>query len=684
MTQKKSELRPRVIAVVQARMGSLRLPGKVLRTIDGTALIDLLLDRLIGAKLLDDIVVATSDQPADDKLAVHLMNRKTHVFRGSEMDVMARYMGAAKEYAATIIVRITGDCPLVDPALVDHCVASFVAGKVDYLSNSRSPTYPDGLDVEVFSFAALSKAFAETDNSYDREHVTPYLYNSDKYSVLDVKNEIDYSHLRFTVDEADDLNLIEAIYKYFSPDRNFSWSEAAEYVCGEPDVRDLNSATIRNEGANMGGGQKLWKRAKHIIPGGNMLLSKRPEMFLPEQWPAYFESAKGCEVIDLDAKTYIDMSIMGVGTNVLGYGHDEVDTAVLEVVKKGNMSTLNCPEEVRLAERLIDLNSWADMVRFARSGGEANSIAIRIARAASGRDNVAMCGYHGWHDWYLSANLGDDDNLAGHLLPGLSPAGVPQSLKSSTYPFKYNDFQSLVDLVNNQNIGVIKMEVMRNVEPEDDFLKKVRKLADDNAIVLVFDECTSGFRETFGGLYQKYDVEPDMAVYGKTLGNGYAITAVAGKRSVMEAAQSTFISSTFWTERIGPAAALKTLEIMEREKSWEIITATGLEIRKRLDALAQHHGLSISHAGLPSITSYAFAGDNAMAYKTLISQEMLKKGFLASTAIYVSIAHSKDIIDRYFENLDSVYALISECEEGRDVMSLLEGPICHSGFKRLN
>ena len=261
------------------------------------------------------------------------------------------------------------------------------------------------------------------------------------------------------------------------------------------------------------------------------------------------------------------MSIMGIGTNILGYGHDEVDDVVKNVVNKGNMSTLNCPEEVYLAERLIDIHPWADMVRLARTGGEANTIAIRIARAASGKDKVAICGYHGWHDWYLSANLGDDEKLAGHLLPGLDPKGVPQNLRGTVFPFEYNDYDGLEALVNKHDIGVIKMEVSRNKGPENNFLQKVRNLATERSIVLIFDECTSGFRETFGGLHKKYNVEPDIAMFGKALGNGYAITAIIGKRDVMESAQSTFISSTFWTERIGPAAALKTLEVMEELKS---------------------------------------------------------------------------------------------------------------------
>jgi glutamate-1-semialdehyde 2,1-aminomutase len=435
----------------------------------------------------------------------------------------------------------------------------------------------------------------------------------------------------------------------------------------------------------MGQGQDLYVKAKKLIPGGTMLLSKRPEMFLPELWPSYFSKAKGCKVWDLDGKELIDMCIMGIGTNTLGYGNDEVDAAVMETVRKGNMSTLNCPEEVYLAEKLVEINPWADMVRFARSGGEANSIAIRIARAASGKEKVAICGYHGWHDWYLSANHNGTDDLSGHLIPGLSPSGVPKSLKNTVYPFHYNNYEELLSIVENNEIGVIKMEVVRNFGPEDNFLQKVRDLATLKNIVLIFDECTSGFRETFGGIYKKYGVEPDMAMYGKTIGNGYALTAVVGKRFVMEAAQTTFISSTFWTERIGPTAALATLKVMEQEKSWEIITAIGKKMQAGWQNLANSHNLSITLAGIPALTTYSFNSSNALAYKTFIAQEMLKKGFLASTSFYASTAHTDDKLETYFNALDEIFATISKCENDLlKIEGLLEGPVCHSGFKRLN
>ena len=674
----------KIVALVQARMGSTRLPNKVMKPIGGIPMIELLLSRLAQAKEVAQIVVATSEDERNQALVEHVRKLGYACEQGSENDVLDRFVQAARAHQADVVVRITGDCPLVDPELVDEVVRRFKAAGVDYFSNVNPPTYPDGLDIEVCTFKALEQASQETSKPFDREHVTPYLREGERFNIASMQYNEDLSTMRWTVDEPADFAVVEKVFQHFHPRTDFSWGEVLNLQRMQPDIFNINQHIIRNEGAVMGTGQKLWKRAKQVIPGGNMLLSKRAEMFLPDQWPAYFSKAKGCKVWDLDGKEYIDMSIMGIGTNILGYGHPEVDDAVRKTIDAGNMSTFNCPEEVYLAEKLIELHPWAHMVRFARSGGEANAIAIRIARAATGKDKVAICGYHGWHDWYLSANLGDDKNLAGHLLPGLAPNGVPQSLRGTVFPFNYNNFAALEALVNTHDIGVIKMEVVRNQGPQDNFLHKVRQLATERGIVLIFDECTSGFRETFGGLHKKYGVEPDMAMFGKALGNGYAITAIIGKREIMEAAQTTFISSTFWTERIGPTAALKTLEVMERVKSWDTITQTGLNIRQGWQKLADKHGLKIDHWGLPALTGFSFNSPNALAYKTLITQEMLTKGYLAGNSVYVCIEHTPEVVSGFFAALEPIFALIKECEEGRDVMSLLKGPVCHGGFKRLN
>ena len=674
----------KVVAIVQARMGSTRFPDKVMKPINGIPMIELLLTRLSRSQAIDQIVLATSVHPRNQPLIEHVSQLGFACEQGSENDVLERYVLAAEKHQADVVVRVTGDCPLIDPKLVDDCIQYFFKKNIDYLTNFVPPTFPDGLDLEVICFKALKRAQIESNKPHDHEHVTPYIRVSGTFKTDSFQHVENFSDFRWTVDEPQDLEVISNVVRYFEPEIHFEWQEVLALQQSNPEMFNANKFTQRNQGSVMGSGQTLWQRAKHVIPGGNMLLSKRAEMYLPEQWPAYFSKAEGCRVWDLDGREYIDMSIMGIGTNTLGYGHKEVDEAVLRTVRNGNMSTLNCPEEVYLAERLIALHPWAQMVRFARSGGEANAIAIRIARAASGRDKVAICGYHGWHDWYLSANLADDNGLDGHLLPGLEPKGVPRNLKGTVFPFNYNCLDELEALIQNHAIGVIKMEVSRNDGPAPGFLEHVRELANQQGIVLIFDECTSGFRETLGGLHKKYGVEPDMAMFGKAMGNGYAITATIGRREVMEAAQSTFISSTFWTERIGPTAALKTLEVMEREKSWEQITQTGLEIRQRWQQLGQKYGIRFSHWGLPALTGFTIQSENALAYKTLITQEMLGKGFLAANSVYVCTEHTPLILEAYFEALDPIFQMIAECEDGRDVLALLKGPVCHASFKRLN
>lgn len=674
----------KIVAIVQARMGSTRLPNKVMKKIGGRPMIELLLSRLSRSREVSEIVLATSVDPRNRPLVEFVSKLGFRCIQGNENDVLDRYYQAAKFAGAEVVVRITGDCPLVDPALVDNTIRSYLNDSVDYCSNTNPPTYPDGLDIEVFSFGSLERAANDAVNSYDREHVTPYLRELGHFMQSGISHTEDLSGIRWTVDEPADFDVISNIFQHFAPNIHFPWTDALKLHETNPTIFAANQQIYRNEGAEMSNGQKLWRRAKQVIPGGNMLLSKRAEMFLPEKWPTYFSKAKGCQVWDIDGRCYTDMSIMGIGTNILGYGHPEVDASVRKTVELGNMSTFNCPEEVYLAEKLIEIHPWADMVRLARSGGEANAIAIRIARAAVGRDKVAICGYHGWHDWYLSVNLGDDKGLDGHLLPGLETNGVPRNLRGTVFPFSYNNYEELESLVNEHDIGVIKMEVVRNNGPQNNFLQKVRNLATEKGIVLIFDECTSGFRQTFGGLHKLYGVEPDMAMFGKALGNGYAITATIGRREIMEAAQSTFISSTFWSERIGPTAALKTLEVMNRLRSWEAITSIGLDIRRRWQMLGDKYELKLEHWGLPALTGFSFQSPQALAYKTLITQEMLAKGFLASNCIYACIEHTPDIVDSYFDTLDPIFNLIKECEEGRDVNQLLKSPVCHIGFKRLN
>jgi len=431
-------------------------------------------------------------------------------------------------------------------------------------------------------------------------------------------------------------------------------------------------------------GPKFWDKAKKIIPGGNGLLSKRAEMFLPERWPSYYKKAKGVQVQDLDDNQFIDMSIMGVGTCILGYADDDVNEKVKEAIDEGNMGTLNSFEEVELTELLLSLHPWAGMVRYARTGGEAMAIAVRIARAFKRKDKVAFCGYHGWHDWYLAANLASDKSLDGHLLPGLKPLGVPRCLKGTAIPFTYNKIDELENIIQNNDIGVIVLEPIRHHNPENDFLNKVGDIARKIGAVLIFDEITSGFRMNVGGVYKLYNVEPDIVVYGKAMGNGFPIAAIVGKKEIMDVAQESFISSTFWTERIGFVAAIATIKKMLKNNVPPHLIKMGNLIKRGWKDLAKKHNLKIKVLGIPPLATFLFDyGEENQALHTLFTQEMLDRGFLASKQVYVSYSHQEEHVRTYLDNVDEVFGIIKEAINENRVSYLLKGPVAHKGFRRL-
>ena len=434
----------------------------------------------------------------------------------------------------------------------------------------------------------------------------------------------------------------------------------------------------------MGKGQELYAQAKKIIPGGVQLLSKRPEQFLPEQWPAYYQKAKGCEIWDLDGNRYVDMSLMGVGACTLGYADDDVNVAVHEAVTNGNMSTLNTPEEVALAELMLELHPWADMARFARGGGEAMAVAVRIARAATRKDIILFSGYHGWHDWYLSANLSDDTALDGQLLPGLKPAGIARNLKGTSYPFFYNntaEFLSLVEKYEHQ-IGGVVLETVRNIEPDKDFFATIERETTRLNVPLIVDEVSSGFRMNCGGAHLMTGLHPDMAVFAKGISNGYPMGAVIGKTKFMDAAQDSFISSTYWTERIGPAAALATIRKMMTCNVQAHLMDCGKQVQDGWNRLAQKHDLDIHVSGIYPLSHFDFK-TSPLVCKTRFTQELLRRGFLASTSFYPSYAHQKEHIDAYLQATDEAFELIAAALKEGNPEKYLKGPVCQSGFKRL-
>lgn len=434
-----------------------------------------------------------------------------------------------------------------------------------------------------------------------------------------------------------------------------------------------------------GKGQKLWEKAKKLIPGGSQLLSKRAELFAPEQWPAYYSRAEGAYVWDLDGNKYLDMLNMGIGSCMLGYADKDVNKAVIDAVNRGSMTTLNAPQEVELAELLLSLHPWAGMVRYARTGGESMAVAARIARAYTGRDTIAFCGYHGWADWYLATNLGTKDELADHLLAGLEPKGVPKGLAGTMLPFHYNKIEELEAIVaKNPNLAAICMEPMHGEYPRDGFLEKVREIATRIGAVLVFDEITIGFRLAVGGSHLTLGVEPDMAIFGKGMSNGYAMAAIVGKSEIMQAAQDTFISSTYWTEAIGPAATVAAITKMQKIRLPEHLARIGGKIKEIWDTTSIRYNLTTTSSEVLPLLFFSFKDGDGAIMKTLFVQEMLKRGILATTQFYASYAHTDEHVAAYAKALDEVFAIMGKAVKEGETKDLLEGPVAHSGFQRLN
>jgi glutamate-1-semialdehyde 2,1-aminomutase len=434
-----------------------------------------------------------------------------------------------------------------------------------------------------------------------------------------------------------------------------------------------------------GTGQTLYRRARQIIPGGTQLLSKRPEMFLPEQWPTYFKSAKGAEVVDLDGRTYLDMSYCGIGATVLGFADPDVNAAVKNAIDLGAMSTLNCAEDIELAELLIDLHPWAEMVRFGRAGGEAMAIAVRIARAATGREMVAFCGYHGWHDWYLSANLGETTALDGHLLPGLDTAGVPRGLSGLMHPFHFNKLDEIEAIVaaHGSRLAAIVMEPVRSSEPTPEFIGGIRRLADESGAVLIFDEVTSGFRINSGGAHLALGVDPDMAIFAKAIANGFPMAAIIGRRAVMDAAQETFVSSTAWTERVGPVAALATIRKHRERNVAEHLMRIGARVQEGWTDASAAANLPVHVSGITPLGHFAFEVAEAQGARTLFTQMMLDRGILATGSFYAMWSHTDAHVDQYLEAVNAVFRDLRTAIDQDAVRQLLRGPVAHSGFKRL-
>jgi len=468
--------------------------------------------------------------------------------------------------------------------------------------------------------------------------------------------------------------------------------EAAE-DCGllTGDIEDLflnNALRLLNitPAAEAVPGANLWRKAREVISCGTGLMSKRAELFDAQTWPSYFSKCSGCDVWDLEGRRLTDFA-GGIGAVLLGYADPEVTSAVRRRLNQGTYCSLVTPQEVELAERLLGLHPWASKVRYARGGGEAMTMAVRIARAATGKSGVAFCGYHGWHDWYLAANLGENSALDGHLLPGLEPLGVPRELAGTSVAFRYNNFASFEEALGKLggNLAAVVMEPMRSQFPMDGFVQKVAERCRANGGVFLVDEITSGLRFGHPGALSRIGVDPDLVVYAKAFGNGFPFATVIGREEIMAAADASFISSSYWTDGVGPAAALAVLEKSGREDVHQQVWEMGGHLQRMLRDLAAEFPLCrLVVGGMPASPTMTFnLGGEAPCAQAMLVRKMIRRGFLVSSVYYVMLAHTADRVDRVIAALREALAEI-EMLIDRDELAAESGvKTATTGFARL-
>jgi glutamate-1-semialdehyde 2,1-aminomutase/spore coat polysaccharide biosynthesis protein SpsF len=678
-----------MVAIPQARMGSSRLPGKVLAEINGRPMLWHVVTRLKRTPSIERVVVATSTAASDDPVARFCSEEKIECFRGSESDVLDRYYQAAKEFRADVVVRVTADCPLIDPDVVQKVVQRFRQGGCDYVSNTLRYTYPDGLDTEVFSFAALERAWREAKKPSDREHVTPYLH-AGGFRTAGVENAEDLSSrkLRWTVDYPADLEFVRAVFAGVGKDA-FGMGDVLRFLEQSPEVKQLNASAPMNEGycrslydqAAAGAAPKLpqaksrewFERAQRVIPGAAQTFSKGYRQHVQGVAPIFLARGKGCRVWDVDGNQYIDY-IQGLLPNILGYAHDEVNAAAARQLSQGHSFSLAHPLEVELAERLTRLIPCAEMVRFSKNGSDATSGAIRAARAHTGRDRVACCGYHGWQDWYIGSTT--------------RSAGVPQAVRDLTHPFPYNDAAALEQILGAHpgEFAAVILEPVNFVEPTPGYLAAVKELASKHGALLVFDEICTGFHLGLGGAQKRYHVVPDLACFGKAMGNGFPIACVVGRADVMKIFDEVFFSFTFAGELSAMAAAMKVLDVLEHTDALACMESHGRTIQEAVNSMAGFAGLKgrVQCVGFPtwSLVKYLDeAGDESLLLRSLVSQELVKRGILALVTHNMTAAHDRAAVEQTLEAYAAVFKTVSNWMSDPKPERFLEGPMIEPVFR---
>jgi glutamate-1-semialdehyde 2,1-aminomutase/spore coat polysaccharide biosynthesis protein SpsF len=646
--------------------------------------------RVRRARSVDKVVVATTDHAVDDPVVRFCEQESIDFFRGSEQDVLDRLYQAAKVSHANAVVRITADCPLIDPAVIDKVLARFQQGDCDYACNIIRYTYPDGLDTEVFSFGALERAWREAIKPSEREHVTPYL-RTDKFRTANVESEVPVSpdRYRWTVDHPADLEFVRRVYGAFSKNGEFGFREVFDLLRERPDLATIQAKTIANEGyykslyqqAKAGAAAKrpltqsqLWlERSKKVIPSCAQTFSKGYTQYVQGVAPIFLQRGKGCRVWDVDGNEYIDY-VQGLLPNILGYAHKEVNAAAAAQLDQGHSFSLPHPLEVQLGERLTRLIPCAEMVRFGKNGSDATSGAVRAARAFTGRDRIACCGYHGWQDWYIGSTTRN--------------AGVPKAVRDLTHPFPYNDLASLEKLLESHpdEFAAVIMEPVNFVEPAHGFLEGVKHLAAGHGALLIFDEICSGFHFGLGGAQKIFGVTPDLACFGKAMGNGFAISCVVGRAEVMRTFDEIFYSFTFAGEVASMAAAMKVLDILEQTDALARMESNGRTLQDGITAMAKEAGIEkrIRVAGRPQWSLLKFSDQNGVdspLLKNLFQQEAVKRGVLLLATHNLTAAHDAAAVHQTLEVYAEVMKMLAGWVEDSAPARFLDGPMTQPVFR---
>ena len=432
---------------------------------------------------------------------------------------------------------------------------------------------------------------------------------------------------------------------------------------------------------------EMYERALELIPGGTQLISRRPTRYACGVSPVYAVRGQGSRIWDVDGFEYIDW-VSGIGAIILGYCDPVVDDAVREQISQGINFSISHPLELELAEELVGRVPCAEMVRYTKSGGEACAVAIRIARGATGRDKILFCGYHGWHDWYLAANLSTETNLGEHLFPGIEPIGVPQSLAGTAIPFPYGNLAALGEALDKHRgeVAAVMMEPLRSEAPPEGYLAEVAKLCREQGVVLIFDEVSTGFRYGLNGAQGYVNVTPDMAVFAKSITNGYPLGVVAGSRDIMQAASRMFISSTYWSDAIGLRAALTTLRELESRDVAANLWKFGARLQTAVNEVARDIGAPVECGGLSIYPHLHFqVEDPAMKPKvaTLYIQEMAKRGCHGYASFYLNAAQGQADLDQTTAALRETLALIRHGVATNTLDSLLQCEPQQESFRRL-